>query len=314
MRKALVIGIDDYKGCPLDGCVNDANAIQQILGTNADGSPNFDVQLCVDASTITRSTLKKKIEELFASDSEVALLYFSGHGCLNTYGGYIVTPDFKSYDEGVSMDDIMKICNSSIAKHKIIILDCCYSGKIGNPDKYTNNVAEIANGVTILAACREDELATETDGHGVFTSLLVEALEGQCADLVGKISPGSIYAFIDRALGAWAQRPLFKTNVSSFISLRTVPPTIDITTLRKLTIYFPSIYDEFKLDPTFEDQVPGFNVDNVKIFKDLQKMVSVGLVKPVDEEHMYFAAMNRKSCKLTALGAQYWKIVKSKRI
>lgn len=314
MRKALVIGIDDYKECPLNGCVNDANAIQQILGTNADGSPNFDVQLCVDVSIITRSFIKKKIEELFASDSEVALLYFSGHGCLNTYGGYIVTPDFKSYDEGVSMDEIMKICNRSKAKHKIIILDCCYSGQIGNPDKYSNNIAEIANGVTILAACREDEFATETDGHGVFTSLLVEALEGQCADLVGKISPGSIYAFIDRALGAWAQRPLFKTNVSSFISLRTITPPIDISTLRKLTLYFPSIYDKFKLDPSFEDQEPGFNVDNAKIFKDLQKMVSVGLVKPVDEEHMFFAALHSKSCMLTALGAQYWKIVKSKKI
>jgi len=314
MRKALVIGIDDYKGCQLKGCVNDAKAIKQVLGTNADGSPNFDVQLYVDASTITRSTLKKKIKELYASESEIALLYFSGHGCLNTYGGYIVTPDYASYDEGVSMDDIMKICNSSNAKHKIIILDCCYSGLIGNPDRYTNNVSEIANGVTILAACRENEQSFEVDGNGVFTSLLVEALEGQCADLVGKISPGSIYAFIDRAFGAWEQRPLFKTNVSSFVSLRTVSPTIDISTLKKITSYFPSIYDEFNLDPSFEDQEPGFNVDNAKIFKDLQKMVSVGLVKPVDEEHMYFAAMNRKSCKLTALGAQYWKIVDLKRI
>ncbi|MGF1573365.1 MAG: caspase family protein, partial [Sumerlaeia bacterium] len=41
---------------------------------------------------------------------------------------------------------------------------------------------------------------------------------------------------------------------------------------------------------------------NVAIFKDLQKMEGVGLVVPVSEEHMYYAAMNSKSCRLTALG------------
>lgn len=314
MKKALVIGIDDYKGCPLNGCVNDAKSMQEMLESNADGSRNFDVKSYTDASIINRVFLRQKIEELFASDCGAALLYFSGHGCINSYGGYIVTPDFESYDEGVSMDDIMKICNRSKAKHKIIILDCCYSGKIGSPDKYTGNVTEIADGVTILASCGKNEYAKESNGQGVFTSLLIEALSGQCADLMGHVSPGSIYAYIDRALGAWDQRPMFKTNVSSFISLRNVVPPIDISILRKLTEHFPSMYDEFKLDPSFEDQEPDSNKDNAMIFKELQKMVSVGLVKPVGEDHMYYAAINSTSCKLTALGAQYWKIVKLKRI
>jgi len=314
MKKALIIGIDDYTGCPLSGCVKDANSMHQLLERNADGSPNFDVRTFTDASVVNRAFLKRKIEELFATDSEAALLYFSGHGCINSYGGYIVTPDFTRYDEGVSMDEIMKMCNSSKARHKIIILDCCYSGKIGNPDGHTSKIAEVADGVTILAACRDNEVAMESDGHGVFTSLLIEALGGQCADLIGHISPGSVYAFIDRALGEWEQRPMFKTNISSFISIRNVAPPIETSLLRKITDYFPSIYDEFRLDPTFENTVPGFNLNNAIMLKELQKMVSVGLVKPVDEEHMYYAAINSKSCKLTALGAQYWKIVKSKKI
>ena len=37
----------------------------------------------------------------------------------------------------------------------------------------------------------------------------------------------------------------------------------------------------------------------MKVFKDLQKMEGVGLVVPVDEEHMYYAAMNSTACKLT---------------
>ena len=34
-RKALVVGIDDYQGCPLNGCVNDAEEIKNLLETKA---------------------------------------------------------------------------------------------------------------------------------------------------------------------------------------------------------------------------------------------------------------------------------------
>ena len=53
---------------------------------------------------------------------------------------------------------------------------------------------------------------------------------------------------------------------------------------------------------------------NVNIFKDLQKLEGVGLVIPVGEEHMYFAAKNSKSCRLTALGYQYWRLANEKKI
>ena len=45
MKKALVVGIDNYTQRPLHGCCNDADAVAQILGSNADGSPNFSVKL-----------------------------------------------------------------------------------------------------------------------------------------------------------------------------------------------------------------------------------------------------------------------------
>ena len=44
MRRALVIGIDNYPTSPLKGCVNDANSIANVLETHGDGSPNFAVQ------------------------------------------------------------------------------------------------------------------------------------------------------------------------------------------------------------------------------------------------------------------------------
>ena len=52
------------------------------------------------------------------------------------------------------------------------------------------------------------------------------------------------------------------------------------------------------------------NETNVKIFNDLQKLESVGLVVPDGHEHMYYAVMESKACKLTAIGQHYWRLVK----
>ena len=326
MRKALVIGINDYPGAPLWGCVNDAVAIGSMLETHADGSPNFDLRIKTSPSEIiTKATLKAEITALFSGDSDIALLYFSGHGFINSLGGYIVTTDFKSYDEGVSMDDILKLANASQAKDKIIIFDCCHAGAFGSPTISGGNAAQLSEGLSVLMASRGSESALEINGTGVFTALVVSALQGGAADLRGHVTPGSIYAYVDQALGAWDQRPIFKTNVTRFTSLRTVPPPVPHTTLRKLVDHFPMPQDDHPLDPSYEFTndpnlpPPGFRqpiADPVKvaIMKDLQKFVSVGLVTPVDEEHMYFAALNSKSCRLTALGFHYWRLVKEKKI
>ena len=50
------------------------------------------------------------------------------------------------------------------------------------------------------------------------------------------------------------------------------------------------------------------------VFKDLQQMEGVGLVVPIGEEHMYYAAMNSTACGLTALGAQYWRLAKERKL
>src|SRR6202044_1791372 len=91
----------------------------------------------------------------------------------------------------------------------------------------------------------------------VFTSLLVDALSGGAADLLGNITPGAVYAYIDQALGNFGQRPVFKTNVKKFISLRQVTPPIPLQDLRLITKYFPKPGYEFQLDPTYEPEMKG---------------------------------------------------------
>jgi len=322
IRKALLVGINDYPGQPLYTCINDASALHDLLESRLDGSPNFDAKLHLDVPT--KVGLKKLIIDTFSGEAETVLFYFSGHGVINDIGGYIATPDYQTHDEGVSMDEILRIVNESKASNRIVILDCCYSGTFGNPGSGGGHTSQIKTGVTILTSSRDNEVSMEGDEHSLFTNLLLEALKGGAADLGGYITPGGIYAYIDQALGNWGQRPQFKTNVSEFTPIRQVAPPIPTTTLRTIVKHFSLPEDELELDSSFEDTnsdkiiheviEPQAKPGNVATFKDLQKLQSVGLVVPVGEDHMYFAAMKFKSCKLTPLGRHYWRLIKEKRI
>jgi len=308
MKKALIIGIDGYPKAPLKGCVRDATAFGSIIEKNGDGSPNFSVELITDADGHTKKgVLKGKIINLFDGEVDTALLYFSGHGNVYEVGGYLITPDATENDEGVSMQEILTLANKSKARNRIIILDCCNSGAFGNPTTDETKTA-IKEGVTILAACRREESAIELDGHGLFTSLLLDALSGGSADVLGRITPGSLYSYVDISLGPWNQRPIFKTNISSFTCIRQVTPKVPIEVLRKISQYFPAAEQEYELDPSYEDTDPSNKPENVAVFKDLQKLQSAGLVVPVDADFMYFAAINSKSCRLTATGQLYWQL------
>lgn len=81
MRKSLVVGINNYRTCPLSGCINDANEISKLFERHSGGKKNFDVKLIQDI--VTKGELRSKIKELFKGSNEIELFYFSGHGYIN---------------------------------------------------------------------------------------------------------------------------------------------------------------------------------------------------------------------------------------
>lgn len=323
MRIALIVGIDYYEhGSHLYGCVNDAHSVKAVLERHDGGGVNFGCKILTGSgenNRVDRGELKDNIEELFKQDSDVALLYFAGHGHIESSGGYILASDSRRGDEGVSLSDILNYANSSPAKNKLIILDSCHSGIAG--DSPTDQMANLKEGLTILTASTKDQYASEVNGSGVFTALLVDALNGSAANLLGDVTPGSIYAHIDQSLGPWGQRPVFKTNVKQFISLRKVSPAITINDLRRIKEFFPVPGYEFDLDPTYEPEMKGRDEGMLKpienhtqIFSILQQYNRLNLLIPVESEHMWNAAMESKSCKLTALGEHYRRLVENDRI
>lgn len=325
-RKALVVGVDHYENLGnLSGCVDDAHRVKAVLDRNTDAgqTKNFDTNILTGTGPgdmVTRKQLKEEIRDLFSGDEEIALLYFAGHGHVEATGGYLCASDTTTGDDGLPMGEVLRLANDSKVSNKIILLDSCYSGIAGTTDK-DPRFAELSHGLTILTASSDKQYALETDEGGVFTTLLVDALEGAAANLEGKITPGSVYAHIDQSLGSWGrQRPIFRTNVNSFVSLRQVQPPISLEDLRAIAELFPSADYEFDLDPSFEPERPieGVDVDqideNTRRFGILQNLNRVNLVVPVGTKHMYHAAIESRSCRLTILGEHYRRLVVKEQI
>lgn len=324
MRKALVVGINHYEHqSPLYGCVDDAHAVKTILERHSDGSVNFDVRLETGTGAtdpVSKTTLKDAIVELFGGKKEIALLYFAGHGHIEEAGGYLLTSDARRGDEGVSLTEVLHFANESKSDNKIIVLDSCHSGITGTAS-FAGAKSVLSPGLTILAASTEDQYATEENGRGLFTTLFVDALSGGAANLVGDISPGSVYAYIDQSLGSWEQRPVFKSNVDRFVSLREAQAPIELPALQQIIKLFPNAGYEFPLDPSFEPEMAGRSPgmpapkpENTAKFAVLQKYNRLNLVVPVGAPHMWHAAMQSKACKLTVLGEHYRRLVEKGRI
>src|SRR5690606_38144371 len=100
-----------------------------------------------------------------------------GHGHIEATGGYLCGGDCKSGDDGLPLAEVMSLANSSRARNRIIVLDSCHSG-IAADNLSIEGMAELREGTTILTASTAAQYASETNGSGVFTSLMIDALNG----------------------------------------------------------------------------------------------------------------------------------------
>ena len=97
-------------------------------------------------------------------------------------------------------------------------------------------------------------------------------------------------------------------------------PPISLDVLRCIERLFSDPDEQFALDPSFEPTndpnvqheiiTPYADAANTAIFQKIQKLESVGIVVPNGTPHMYYAAMESKSCSLTATGKYYWSLLK----
>lgn len=347
MRKALCVGIDYYEHISsLQSCVSDARSMEKVLGTHGDGTLNFEVvplyaeakvlQIpngcdpitgnpgyveCTVGNSLTAKELKYAVKQLFDPDKQldIALFYFAGHGTVNANGGYLCASDTEDPTDGLDLDYLMRLARNSDAKYKIIILDSCHSGDIGNLDSH-GAYNYLPPNTIIMTACTKKGVAID----GCFTPLMVSALQGGAMNLFGEVTLGSVHSYIDRALGAWDQRPTLKANIENSVCLRKNLPLIDPQTLKEIVSIFEDKEKVLPLDPDYEeDKRPvdekyldyaEHNQEKERIMKVLRTYYSLNLVAPEGADYLYWAALKSKGCRLTPLGQYFWQLAKDGRI
>jgi len=163
--------------------------------------PEENIRYLVDEEA-TLSNIKFNLGEVATSADEKdrILIFYSGHGetligADKSETGYIVPYEGnidKLYATGLAMDDILRTCQMSNAKHMLFLMDACYSGlmtenvkSLSKPseDGYINKIAN-EKARQIITAGDSDEQVIERDEwqHSAFTKNLLAGLDDWDAD------------------------------------------------------------------------------------------------------------------------------------
>ncbi|MDT0401041.1 caspase family protein [Streptomyces edwardsiae] len=229
---ALFVGIDDYPGAPLRGCVNDVREAEAWL--RRQGHVASDIRRLHDGDA-TLAAVRAGIEQHLgrSGPGDTALLWFSGHGteeptdapwegtgrsqalvCHDSLGDG--GPPLWDTELGALLDAV-----AARGAHVVAVLDCCHSGGATRTGATVRAVPwrpwwpRTASGGrdggsqgppprrhTLLAACRPQERAHENvlDGRtrGYFSHALLEAL--------GKLGPSATYGGLHALAGERVRR------------------------------------------------------------------------------------------------------------
>jgi hypothetical protein len=328
MKRALAVGIDKYfdPGFPtLSGCVRDANAVLPLLENHENNDKNFDCRalgLSEEQPDVIRDEFVAAIEALFRDGADMAVLFFAGHGLPKGDTLNLVTSDGTAVSPGVPFTTILEIISQSPVDEIVILLDCCFSGRAGRIPAISKDLALLRSGVSILTASRGGQSAVELSGRGQFSVLLESGLQGGAADVLGQVSVAGLYSYISESFGAWDQRPTFMANVERLQTIRKCAASVDPTVLKELPNWFENPATPHALDPSYEPTSPlPADVEEIQryernrtMFRQMQKCAGAKLIVPVDADHMYYAAIESKWCKLTHLGAHYWELAKKRQL
>ncbi|MDD4930147.1 MAG: caspase family protein [Gallionella sp.] len=200
---ALVVGIQEFENprLNLQYTRGDAEAVKQLLETRSKGLfEQVDVQLL----TSRADTSKSAIEAAFArykssvAPDDVFLFYVASHGIIDgesmaDKSYYLVTSNVGSTatrslkQDALSQEELRRLIADVPATKKLVLLDTCHAGDVGSKllgrgldeDSAVKLLSRSA-GIAVIAASTSAQQALEGHhGHGVFTYVLLEGMNGK---------------------------------------------------------------------------------------------------------------------------------------
>ncbi len=207
-RFVAVLGVSHYESLgDLPYSAIDAKSASALLGGD---DPELMKRLILLDDEVDRSSLARLRTFLAqAGEDDEICLFLAGHGDLDEQLEFNFIPgkdDHRPLSEtGITLSDLLEAMNASKSRKRLLLLDSCHSGILGErkerelageriptgggtdfrPLEELFRLPGLIRGVTVLAASRGSEAAWEHPdvGGGFFTATMREALGEQRADL-----------------------------------------------------------------------------------------------------------------------------------
>ncbi|MEZ6053975.1 MAG: caspase family protein [Planctomycetaceae bacterium] len=188
----LTVGVSQYKfpEYNLTYAATDAKTLATAL-KNQEGLAFGEVHTQVytdDKATIENVRIGLEWLQRVATEHDVAVVFFSGHGLKGRRGLYYVTHEGDT--EAIqytclNWEDIAMSLQKTNAKQTLFLSDACHAGAFAETQLATQ--ADLArqlleiDRVLVFASSKGEEFSLERPdwGHGAFTKALLEALGGQ---------------------------------------------------------------------------------------------------------------------------------------
>lgn len=229
--RGLLVGVNNYR----DG-IDDLTAVEADLREMADllsvESTPDRFRILSDADAV-RSDIEAALDEVadVGASTDLAVLYFAGHGTGRGGTHFFVPYDYASED-GIPLENIRSAVEEADAQATILFLDICYSGGVvGRSEEVSiDETAQTlkrelqrvsGSGKAIFAACTGDETAGEDPvlGHGAFTNYVLAGLRGAAATPRGDVTANSLHDYVVHSLQQYDQTPVYHTNATGSLTL-----------------------------------------------------------------------------------------------
>lgn len=223
----LLVGVNCYRESFLPALrypALDCQGLSEALTEATQALPQRELQIHHDfaeqlpTGDRVKASLRRMVTE--AQPQDTLLFYFSGHGVLEARKQQAVlcfsdTQPDALLDNGLGMAELLHLLDNCAARHQVVWLDACHSGRMSlrdgkgerspdlpNPTPQLMQVlrqqASQSRGFYALLSCDQNQQSWEFPelGHGVFTYFLMRGLRGEAADSQGVIEADGLYRYV----------------------------------------------------------------------------------------------------------------------
>ncbi|WP_328873491.1 tetratricopeptide repeat protein [Streptomyces sp. NBC_00287] len=191
--RAVLFGVHAYQHLPaLDGVRHNVPALRDLLTAHEAGGFAGEHCVAVPANS-TPGVLLDAVQDAADHARGLLLVYYAGHGHFGRDGRALLLGTQASRPDrphhSVAYDEIRAIVAGSRARHRVVIVDCCFSGAalhMSGPEQGLGTPDFDIEGACVLTSSAETERSLCLADGSVFTRELVlllrDGLSGELSD------------------------------------------------------------------------------------------------------------------------------------